>query len=65
MTDIPPEVFEMVAQDALNELAGGSGGAMAVKALAGCDVLLPAQSGFRYRAGRPESVPSCWFRRLD
>ncbi|MEV6942510.1 hypothetical protein AB0N07_11005 [Streptomyces sp. NPDC051172] len=54
MTEIPPEVFETVAYDALREPADGTGGAVALEALTGYDVLLPALVGFHCPAGRPE-----------
>ncbi|MCW7943215.1 hypothetical protein AAW14_14490 [Streptomyces hygroscopicus] len=51
MTEIPSEVFETVARDALHELATAPN-CKALGALAGCDVLIPAVSGICYTSGR-------------
>ncbi|UXY30704.1 SseB family protein [Streptomyces sp. HUAS TT20] len=53
MNEIPAEVFEAVAREALRDLAGAPG-LRAWEALAGCDVLIPAIGGFRYARGRAE-----------
>ncbi|MCI3269639.1 SseB family protein [Streptomyces cylindrosporus] len=55
MTEIPAEVFEAVARDALRDLATAPD-SRALEALAGCDVLIPAVSGIRYTRGRGEYV---------
>jgi len=55
MTEIPPEVFEAVARDALRDLATAPS-SRALEALAGCDVLVPAVSGIRYTHGHSEFV---------
>jgi len=55
MTEIPAEVFEAVARDALRDLATNPD-ARALEALAGCDVLIPAVSGIRYTRDHSEFV---------
>ncbi|MEU6219765.1 SseB family protein [Streptomyces sp. NPDC047022] len=55
MTEIPAEVFETVARDALHEL-GSAPDLRALEALAGCDVLIPAIGGIRYTRNRSELV---------
>ncbi|MEU6557235.1 SseB family protein [Streptomyces sp. NPDC046915] len=55
MTDIPAEVFETVARDALHELATDPN-RRALDALAGTDVLIPAMSGICYTSGRSRFV---------
>jgi hypothetical protein len=55
MTEIPAEVFEAVAREALRDLAGVPD-LRAWEALAGCDVLIPAIGGVRYAHGRAEFV---------
>ncbi|MFE9649307.1 SseB family protein [Streptomyces sp. NPDC006365] len=55
MTEIPAELFEAVARDALRDLARVPD-SRALEALAGCDVLIPAVSGIRYTRGRSEFV---------
>lgn len=55
MAEIPAEVFETVARDALHDL-GNAPDLRALEALAGCDVLIPAIGGIRYVRDRSEFV---------
>ncbi|MET8451881.1 SseB family protein [Streptomyces sp. NPDC005209] len=55
MTEIPAEVFEAVAREALRDLATAPD-SRAPAALAGCDVLIPAIGGIRCTRGRAEFV---------
>src|SRR5690349_17316392 len=55
MTEIPAEVFETVARDALHELATAPH-REALRVLAACDVLIPAVSAVCYTSGRAGCV---------
>ncbi|MGW3119005.1 SseB family protein [Streptomyces sp. NPDC001107] len=55
MTEIPAELFEAVARDALRDL-GRAPDRLALEVLSGCDVLIPAVSGIRYARDRSEFV---------
>ncbi|MEV6054254.1 SseB family protein [Streptomyces sp. NPDC052107] len=55
MTEIPAEVFELVARKALQDLSTAVD-LSAMDALAGCDVLIPAIGGIRYTRDRSELV---------
>ncbi|MEU6252341.1 SseB family protein [Streptomyces sp. NPDC047043] len=55
MNEIPAELFEAVARDALRDLATAPDRG-ALEALSGCDVLIPAVSGIRCTRDRSEFV---------
>src|SRR5205814_1169894 len=55
MTEIPAELFEAGARDALRDL-GRAPDRLALEVLSGCDVLIPAVSGIRYTRDRSEFV---------